>query len=416
MVLSGAKGSTVNHNQVSVMLGQQELEGRRVPVMPSGKTLPCFLPYDPNPRAGGYITDRFLTGLRPQDFFFHCMAGREGLIDTAVKTSRSGYLQRCLMKHLEALIVNYDFTVRDSDGSIVQFLYGEDSIDPTKKQFLEKFNFLGKNFKGYSNRYSPKKLAGALNQKEVREYLKERKNDPSLLQSETILSKFFPGSHLGAISEKAYYSISDFIHKEKSKKENNFFENQTNFDEKKLFTLFNIKYFYSLITPGEAVGPIAAQSIGEPSTQMTLNTFHLAGHGGANVTLGIPRLREILMTATDKIKTPSMTLTFNDENLSKEQAEQFCRKLQRVIMLELINNVEIHEKNKLSKKGKILGFEERARVYKLILTFEDLKAIKYGFGIDENIIKFVIFSFSFLYFIICKTQIRNCKSLSCQVF
>lgn len=157
------------------MLGQQELEGRRVPTMPSGRTLPSFIPYDPNPRSGGYITDRFLTGLRPQDFFFHCMAGREGLIDTAVKTSRSGYLQRCLMKHLEGLIVNYDFTVRDSDGSIVQFLYGEDSIDPTKKQFLEKFGFLASNYKGYNQRYNPKKLAQALNQTAVRDYLKLRK-------------------------------------------------------------------------------------------------------------------------------------------------------------------------------------------------------------------------------------------------
>lgn len=389
MVLSGAKGSTVNHNQISVMLGQQELEGRRVPIMPSGKTLPCFLPYDPNPRAGGYITDRFLTGLRPQDFFFHCMAGREGLIDTAVKTSRSGYLQRCLMKHLESLIVNYDFTVRDSDGSIVQFLYGEDSIDPTKRQFLEKFHFLGKNFKGYSQRYNPKKLANALDQKDVREYLKERKNHPELLKSETILSKFLPGSYLGAISEKAYHAVSDFIQNEKNKKENNLFFKQSNFDEKKLFTLFTIKYFYSLITPGEAVGPTAAQSIGEPSTQMTLNTFHLAGHGGANVTLGIPRLREILMTATDKIKTPTMTLKFNDDNLSKERAEQYCRKLQRVIMLELINNIEINEKNKLSKQGKVLEFEERARIYKLILNFEEIEAIKYGFGIDENTLKLV---------------------------
>lgn len=105
MTISGAKGSNVNHSQVSVQLGQQELEGRRVPVMPSGRTLPSFIPYDPNPRAGGYIGDRFLTGLRPQEFFFHCMAGREGLIDTAVKTSRSGYLQRCLIKHLEGLVV-----------------------------------------------------------------------------------------------------------------------------------------------------------------------------------------------------------------------------------------------------------------------------------------------------------------------
>ena len=64
MVLTGAKGSMVNHNQVTLMLGQQELEGRRVPIAPSGKTLPSFLPYDPNPRSSGFITDRFLTGLR----------------------------------------------------------------------------------------------------------------------------------------------------------------------------------------------------------------------------------------------------------------------------------------------------------------------------------------------------------------
>lgn len=91
--MTGAKGSAVNHNQVSLMLGQQELEGRRVPIMSSGRSLPSFLPYDPNPRAGGFVGDRFLNSLRLQEFYFHCMAGREGLIDTAVKTSRSGYLQ-----------------------------------------------------------------------------------------------------------------------------------------------------------------------------------------------------------------------------------------------------------------------------------------------------------------------------------
>lgn len=92
--------------------------------MPCGRTLPSFLPYDPNPRAGGYVGDCYLKGLRCQEFYFHCMAGREGLIDTAVKTSRSGYLQRCLIKHLESLKVNYDFTVRGQDKSIIQFYYG----------------------------------------------------------------------------------------------------------------------------------------------------------------------------------------------------------------------------------------------------------------------------------------------------
>ena len=105
--------------------------------MPSGKTLPSFALYDPHPRSDGFIMYRFLTGTRPQEYYFHCMSGREGLVDTAVKTSRSGYLQRCLIKHLEDLKICYDNTVRDSDGGVVQFLYGEDGIDPTKAAHLE---------------------------------------------------------------------------------------------------------------------------------------------------------------------------------------------------------------------------------------------------------------------------------------
>ena len=139
MVLTGAKGGLVNMTQICCLLGQQELEGRRVPKMQNGKTLPCYLPYDPNPRSSGYVTDRFISALRPQDFYFHCMAGREGLMDTAVKTSRSGYLQRCLIKQLESLIVSYDLTVRDNDGSIVQFLYGDDSIDVMNSKYLDRF-------------------------------------------------------------------------------------------------------------------------------------------------------------------------------------------------------------------------------------------------------------------------------------
>ena len=156
MIQSGAKGSQVNAVQISVSLGQIVLEGKRPPMMISGRTHPSFLPYDTSPRAGGYISGRFLTGIRPQEFFYHCMAGREvcwqmmripcggtgggggeireainvydrfclsfqkGLIDTAVKTANSGYLQRCLVKHLEGVTVAYDNTVRDSDGIVLQ--------------------------------------------------------------------------------------------------------------------------------------------------------------------------------------------------------------------------------------------------------------------------------------------------------
>ena len=83
--------------------------------------------------------------------------------------------------------------------------------------------------------------------------------------------------------------------------------------------MYYMKYLKSVVHPGENVGTIAAQSVGEPSTQMTLNTFHLAGHGGANMTLGIPRLKEILMTTPTNIKTPFMTVYFNKEqNYEKE--------------------------------------------------------------------------------------------------
>ena len=74
-------------------------------LLTTGKSLPCFEAFDPSPRAGGFVGDRFLTGVRAPEYYFHCMAGREGLVDTAVKTSRSGYLQRCLVKHLEDLRV-----------------------------------------------------------------------------------------------------------------------------------------------------------------------------------------------------------------------------------------------------------------------------------------------------------------------
>ena len=150
MTVTGAKGSIVNQSQITCSLGQQALEGRRVPRLSSGRTLPSFAAYDPNPRADGFVMDRFLTGIRPQEYYFHCMAGREGLVDTAVKTSRSGYLQRCLVKHLEELKIAYDYSVRNAEGGVVQFLYGEDGLDPTKASYLDcsnaSFEYFARNY------------------------------------------------------------------------------------------------------------------------------------------------------------------------------------------------------------------------------------------------------------------------------
>lgn len=85
MVGSGAKGSTVNTMQISCLLGQIELEGKRPPMMISGRTLPCFPTFEMCPKAGGFIDGRFMTGIQPQDFFFHCMAGREVSITSVLR-------------------------------------------------------------------------------------------------------------------------------------------------------------------------------------------------------------------------------------------------------------------------------------------------------------------------------------------
>lgn len=105
--------------------------------------------------------------------------------------------------------------------------------------------------------------------------------------------------------------------------------------------LFYLKYMRSVAHPGENVGTIAAQSIGEPSTQMTLNTFHLAGHGAANMTLGIPRLKEILMTTPTNIKTPAMTVYFKDRTLSVEKMQKFAKSFERIRMQEVVREIKL---------------------------------------------------------------------------
>ncbi len=205
MTTSGAKGSSVNANLISCNLGQQVLEGRRVPTMVSGKTLPCFKPFETNVRAGGYITDRFLTGIKPQEYYFHAMAGREGLIDTAVKTSRSGYLQRCLIKGMEGLKVEYDTSVRDSDGSMVQFLYGEDGLDVTKQKHLTDFKFLAENYLSLFAQLNVREEFSKIINDEVSEWQKEAKKKfkkTGLIDAmDPVLAHFNPGSKLGSTSE-----------------------------------------------------------------------------------------------------------------------------------------------------------------------------------------------------------------------
>jgi DNA-directed RNA polymerase II subunit RPB1 len=116
---------------MSACVGQQNIAGKRISCGFKLRTLPHFLKDDLGPYSCGFIENSYLSGLTPTEFFFHAMSGREGLIDTAIKTSETGYMQRRLVKGLEDIMVRYDGTVRNSLGEVIEFCYGDDGMDAT---------------------------------------------------------------------------------------------------------------------------------------------------------------------------------------------------------------------------------------------------------------------------------------------
>ena len=276
-----------------------------------------FQPHDVGPRAGGYIQDRFFSGLGPREYFFHCMAGREGLVDTAVKTSRSGYLQRCLVKNLEALRVLFDHSVRDCDGAVVQFQYGDDAVDVTRGGCLNRFKFLAENPELVRANLENARRAADTNdtnaevrgrgvprtvqlrslESRVSSGVNEKEKHPETPLTATRAT----GSTLGVLPEKfaddldaflasthpEYFAPEVTVSSEKKKSSSTkkakeakevprSLARAAGVSKTEFETLMRLKFLDSLAVPGEAVGCVAAQSVGEPSTQMTLNTFHFA--------------------------------------------------------------------------------------------------------------------------------------------
>jgi DNA-directed RNA polymerase III subunit RPC1 len=123
-------GSVINVAQMTACVGQQIIAGHRVPDGFQDRSLPHFPKKSREPPSKGFVRNSFFSGLSPPEFLFHAISGREGLVDTAVKTAETGYMQRRLMKALEDLTTEYDLTVRNSTGGIVQFRYGDDGLDP----------------------------------------------------------------------------------------------------------------------------------------------------------------------------------------------------------------------------------------------------------------------------------------------
>lgn len=225
MVTGGSKGSVINIAQIMACVGQQNVNGNRIDYGYVNRTLPHFKKYDNTPESRGFVKHSYMQGLTPAEFYFHAMGGREGVIDTAIKTSETGYTQRRLVKAMEDIRVDFDGTVRNSIGDILQFKYGEDNMDGSK--------LIAQNL-GDAKVYLPLHVADFLANNVDMVFGRFEKENPDLTPV-----------------------FNDVLRA----------HDVSSYDPYILHRTQN-----ATITPGEMVGIIAAQSLGQPITQMTLNS------------------------------------------------------------------------------------------------------------------------------------------------
>ncbi|KAL1517105.1 hypothetical protein ABEB36_000913 [Hypothenemus hampei] len=307
MALSGSKGSFINISQMIACVGQQALNGKRVPDGFNDRSLPHFQHYSKTPDAKGFVENSFYSGLTPTEFFFHTMGGREGLVDTAVKTAETGYMQRRLVKSLEDLVVHYDASVRNAEGDIVQLTYGGDGLDPADMEGKDCPVDLERVL-AHVRAKCPYRNEVPLNGDQIKRATKAFLDTGALTEcSEDFrqeLSKFMDqvAKRVNQVLKRfGYFSVVKEIERLTCSQLVTFLET------------CNLKYVRSIIEPGTAVGALAAQSIGEPGTQMTLKTFHFAGVASMNITQGVPRIKEII-NAARSISTPIINASLVDDS------------------------------------------------------------------------------------------------------
>eukprot|EP01029_Cantina_marsupialis_P023652 TRINITY_DN594_c0_g2_i2.p1 TRINITY_DN594_c0_g2~~TRINITY_DN594_c0_g2_i2.p1 ORF type:complete len:1325 (-),score=524.46 TRINITY_DN594_c0_g2_i2:175-4149(-) len=406
MAIAGSKGNSTNIAQIIACVGQQNVEGKRMKFGFDRRTLPHFCKDDLGPESRGFVENSYLKGLTPQEFFFHMMGGREGLIDTAVKTADTGYIQRKLIKALEDCMVQYDGTVRNAKGEIVQFLYGEDGMEGrwiefqhmdilkfNNKQFRAHYHFdtnkanFGRIESSGVNYLLPEVQHSLQNDAECATLLAKEEDQLKADRDELILiaaaradpvdlkfalpvnidriiwnakrtcpqdadkpSELHPREIIERVQELLTHGLlvvkgADKISVDAQHRATLLFSIyiRSKLASKRVLRELRLsreafhyvvdqiqtRFQRAMALPGEMVGVIAAQSIGEPATQMTLNTFHFAGVSAKNVTLGVPRLKELL-NATENLSTPQLTIhlashsdrTFADR---KQQSLKFLR-------------------------------------------------------------------------------------------
>lgn len=421
IVNSGSKGSLINISQMISCLGQQNVDGKRIPYGFDSRTLPHYSKFDDSPAARGFVESSYISGLTAPELFFHAMGGRIGLIDTAVKTAQTGYIQRRLVKGLEDLKVEYDMTVRNSKGKIVQFAYGDDGFDTIKvenqhiplvemsiEDIYMHYEIIGLN--DYDNNLLE------IYSKDVITVMKRERNEckakcakyitDMIYARDDIVKKIFKNKNDSSIKMPVSFqniiiniqgqlglnanSVVDITPLDAFKMIESYYEKikqvyyvqptrlfeimykfyltprdllvNKRFHRKGLQLLLEtilLRYKQAIVHPGEMVGVVAAQSIGEPTTQLTLNTFHLSGVASkSNVTRGVPRIEEILRL-TKNPKNPSLTVHLKSvDEQEQEKAVKFANMMEHTKLIDLVKSVQIcfdpYEKTTVIEEDKLL--------------------------------------------------------------
>ena len=347
MALCGSKGSFINISQMIACVGQQAISGKRIPNGFEDRSLPHFSRHSKVPEAKGFVANSFYSGLTPTEFFFHTMGGREGLVDTAVKTAETGYMQRRLVKALEDLCVQYDGTVRNSSSEVIQFEYGGDNLDPLMMEGKDRPVDFGRVL-DHVKANSPHRDEEAIPGTDVEDWLNEavknseeqaKKAKKGLSMNEDACERFRQdmlefGKRL-AEKVKLAQRTSNGCELTQIQKQ---VERVTRTQLTKFEDICRQKYCKAVMEPGTAVGALCAQSIGEPGTQMTLKTFHFAGVASMNITLGVPRIKEII-NASKKISTPIVT-THLENKLDAEEARKVKGRIEKTTLGEVSEYIE----------------------------------------------------------------------------
>ena len=432
MVNAGSKGNNINIAQMISCLGQQNVDGKRIPYGFDNRTLPHFNKFDDSPEARGFVGSSFIQGLTPVELYFHAMGGRVGLIDTAVKTSQTGYIQRRLVKGLEDLQVRYDMSVRNNKNKIIQFKYGNDAVDTTRvenqilpitrmsiEEIYAHYQMTTDNFdeEKYTVNFTKKTQVKMRKEKdkliektkfyinyilEIRKLVME-----NIFKFEDDIRVHLPVNFSRIINNIQHQlniqsdSMVNITPLELYEKLEETLEKLNHYTYSKPTELFKVMFLYylspkellmvrrfnkkavsvllemiiatykrSLVHPGEMVGIVAAQSIGEPTTQLTLNTFHFAGVASkSNVTRGVPRIEEIL-SLSENPKAPSLTIYLKkSEETDKQKARELMHSLEYTVLRDLTHSIAIYfdpdDLNTLITKDEIL-MEEYKEFTKII--------------------------------------------------